>query len=209
MQTKTVICFCKHPEPGFVKTRLSANLGEEFTAELYKKILEHILTNICVENFDIALYCYPDSDHPFFKYCQNKYTLTLHKQMGKDIGMRMYNAIRQHLKYDTPVVLIGSDCPQLDLTYINRAFTELETGHDIVLGPAVDGGYVLIGTNKIHVSIFSGINWSTNKVLKDTEEKINSLGWSTTCLSSVRDVDELTDYNYFSAQKEYAHIFSK
>lgn len=190
-----------------MKTRLSADLGERQVLTLYKNLIEHTLSKVCKNNFNVALHCYPDTQHPFFDYCQDKYNVTLYSQDGEDLGVRMHNAIKRHLNQTSFVVLIGSDCPQIDSIYINNAFQMLETGSDIVLGPALDGGYVLIGANKISETIFSNINWSTSDVFQTTMQRINTLGWIVSCLPSVRDIDELSDYEYFSRHKDFKYLF--
>ena len=207
MQKKSVIMFCKHPEPGLVKTRLAVELGKERAAFIYQKILENILIKVNEQDFDIALHCFPDTHHPFLRHCQDEYEITLYEQKGDNLGARMYNAMNQHLKNSDSVVLIGSDCPQLNSEYINNAFQKLEEGNDIVLGPAVDGGYVLIGAKQVHESIFNNISWSTCDVLKTTKDKIKLLNWSVVCLPYVRDMDDLEDYYYFAEHKEYKYLF--
>ena len=208
MSKDSLLCFCKHPEPGFVKTRLSRELGKDFVASLYKNLIENLLKEICNGKFNAALYCYPTTKHPFFDYCQIKFQVTLHNQEGHDLGSRMFNAISESLNNSTSVILIGSDCPQIDSAYINLAFQKLKSGHDIVLGPAFDGGYALIGANKINREIFNNIPWSTNRVLQITQDKITSLGWSYACLSTVRDIDELSDYEFYIQNSEFKKIIA-
>ena len=190
-----------------VKSRLSADLGKDHAAQIYKTILENTLQNICTHEFEILLYCFPDIHYSLFKHYENKYDLSLHAQVGNDLGMRMYNALDNHLSANQHVVLIGSDCVELNADYISDAFLALETGNDIVLSPTLDGGYALIGANRIDASLFSNISWSTSSVLRQTEEKINNLEWSFTCMSCIRDIDTLSDYLYFSKHKNFKHLF--
>ncbi len=207
MQKHIVLCFCKHPEPGLVKTRLAENLGKGLAAIIYKRILEHILKELHKSSLDVVLCCYPDTNHPFFIYCKNEYSLSLEKQHGNDLGERMYNSLKYNLNNNDSVVLIGSDCPQLDSSYINTAFKKLDSGHDIVLGPAFDGGYALIGAKRIDKSIFDDIEWSRDDVLLHTKDRITSLDWSVNCLPTVRDIDCLADYEYYSQQENFKHLF--
>ena len=207
IQGNTVICFCKYPDPGMVKSRLSTNLGEECAAQIYKTILENLLQNICMRKFEVALYCYPDINHYFFKYCKDRYNVSLYSQEGNDLGMRMLNAMNIHLNSKKPIILIGSDCLELDSDYINNSLLALEAGNDIVLGPTLDGGYALIGANRIDASIFCNITWSTSSVLQQTKEKIKSLGWTVACMPCIRDIDTLSDYQYFSQHNIFKHLF--
>ncbi len=205
---KTVICFCKHPEANMVKSRLSAELDPVSAAKIYQIILEYVLQNICGHEFKVALYCYPDTRHPFLSYCRDKYNVSLYNQDGSDLGSRMLNAINIHLGPKQPVILIGSDCLEINANYINDAFLAFDKGHEIVLGPTLDGGYALIGANQIDESILTGITWSTGSVLQQTREKIKNLGWTFTCMPLIRDIDTLSDYQYFSAHKKFRHLFS-
>lgn len=190
-----------------VKSRLSTYLGEEYAAQIYKTILENILQNICMRKYEVALYCYPDINHYFFQYCKDKYNVPLYNQDGSNLGLRMYNAIYDHLNAKRNVILIGSDCLELDSDYINNAFLALDAGNDIVLGPTLDGGYALIGANRIDESIFCNIAWSTSSVLQQTIGKIKSLGWTVACMPCIRDIDTLSDYQHFSQHKKFKYLF--
>ena len=120
----------------------------------------------------------------------------------------MFHAITSHLNGSRHVVLVGSDCPELGPSYIRHAFRLLEAGNDIVLAPTLDGGYALIGARKITRSMFDGISWSSEQVLRQTQERILELGWSHACLPEVRDMDTLSDYRYFLQNESYSHLFS-
>ncbi len=207
-QKKTVLCFCKYPDPGAVKLRLASRLGEELAAIIYKILLEHIVQMVCAGGHECALYCYPDTRHAFFRYCSSKYPVSLYTQDGCDLGARMFNALDTHLDDARHVVLVGSDCPELEPAYISQAFRLLEAGNDIVLGPANDGGYALIGAKKINQSVFNDISWSTNRVLQQTQDKIKDLHWKSTCMPLVRDIDTFSDYRYFLEHEHYRHLFS-
>ena len=119
----------------------------------------------------------------------------------------MFHAIRSDLKDSQAVVLIGSDCPEIDQDYINEAFRRLEAGNDLVLGPTRDGGYALIGATRIDRLVFEGIPWSTGRVLSETLSNINELRWKSSCLSEVRDVDTLEDYQYFLDHEDHQQLF--
>ena len=205
---KTVLCFCKYPDPGAVKLRLASSLGKELAAVIYKGLLEHIVQTICAGGHECALYCYPDTQHAFFRYCRNKYHISLYKQEGSDLGTRMFNAINTHLNDARHVVLVGSDCPELESSYISKAFRLLEAGNDIVLGPTNDGGYALVGVKKVNKSVFSDISWSTSKVLQQTQGKIKDLHWKSAYMPPVRDIDTFSDYRYFLEHKHYNRLFS-
>ncbi len=204
-----IICFCKHPEPGLVKSRLAKDIGNEHAAEIYKLLLDETLKSISNLEAKVYLYCYPNVDHPILQQYKNKYGLTLKKQCDGNLGMKMFHAITNHLNGNSNVVLVGSDCLEINASYIQKAFESLNSGYEIVLGPAIDGGYALIGANNINVSIFQDIAWSTNEVLKQTEEKINGLNWKYSCLNKVRDLDTLGDFQYFSTHNDYQNFFKR
>ena len=205
----TVICFCKHPNVGFVKSRLSKETDAQFATNVYQITLEQTLKQICVVDADVKLYCYPDSKHKFIKNLARKYSLTLNQQHGDDIGMRMFQALDECLKTAKNVVLIGSDCIQINKDYIQNAFNILEAGYDVVLGPTLDGGYALIGMQCAQKSLFQNINWSTDKVLQQTKKILTNGGWKYSCLPIIRDIDTYADYLYFKEDKLFQHIFDE
>jgi rSAM/selenodomain-associated transferase 1 len=202
-----VLCFCKHPVSGRVKSRLAKDIGNDYAVEIYKVLLDECLKNISKLKYEVVLYCHPDTNHPVLRMYKDTYGLVLKNQSDGDLGMKMFHAINDNLVAKKNVVLIGSDCLELNASYINNAFEHLNSGFEIVLGPATDGGYALLGASKIDVSIFQNIAWSTNQVLHQTEEKIRSLNWNYKHLNKVRDLDTLADFQYFATHKEYQSFF--
>ena len=191
-----------------VKSRLAKDLGKELAAAVYKVMLEHTVQTISPGAHALALHCFPDTQHAFFEYCSNKYHVPLYKQQGSDLGERMFHAIDSHLKDGHPVVLVGSDCPELSLDYVNEAFRLMKAGNDIVLGPTRDGGYALIGVTRIDSLVFEGISWSTDQVLERTLCNIKELQWKFSCLPEVRDADTLEDYQYFLDHEDHHQLFT-
>ena len=172
---KIILCFCKHPEKGLVKSRLAKDLGAQRATEVYKVLLDITLQNISNSGSKIILYCSPNTNHPILENYRDKYSLTLKKQCDGDLGIKMHQAIKEYLDNNTNVVLVGSDCLEIDATYIQQAFGKLNLDNEIVLGPTKDGGYALIGVNKLNISIFQDINWSSNQVLQQTKDKASKL----------------------------------
>ncbi len=203
-----LIYFCKHPEPGMVKSRLAKKLTEEKAAKIYKILLEYVLNKTHQKDIKNYLYCYPNIDHPVLKQYSDKYTLELKNQGHGDLGAKMYQAIKKHLNESKKVVLVGTDCLELDMNYIEQAFDVLSKGNDIVLGPTIDGGYALIGADRIKKEIFENISWSSNTVTFETEQRISELGWKHKLLPYIRDLDTFEDYRYFSTHEKYKHLFS-
>jgi len=190
-----LLLLSKAPEPGRVKTRLVPLLGEIAAADLYSKLLDDCLS-MCSDTAlcPIELWCSPSAGHPFFLQCQQRYPVTLRTQLPGNLGQRMSRAIRSALADADYVVLIGADCPTLTADDLASAFDALHAGTDVVLGPAEDGGYYLIGMREYHASLFSDIPWSTSGVLSATEERIRRHNLRLFNLPLRKDLDTPEDY---------------
>jgi rSAM/selenodomain-associated transferase 1 len=114
------------------------------------------------------------------------------RQNGPDLGARMQDALEWALQRAPWAVLIGSDCPGYDSDYLQTAFAALER-HDAVLGPALDGGYVLIGMRRAAPELFADMPWSTTGVLDTTRQRLQRKGWSWQELPTLRDIDTPQD----------------
>jgi len=190
-----LLLMSKAPEPGKVKTRLASHLGMNAAARIYEKLVHNCLQTCVVADLcPIDIWCDPSPDHPFFQHCSKRYGTGLQQQMGGDLGQRMSSAMRSALQHAEPVVLIGADCPSLTANDLDAAFQNLQQGSDVVLGPAEDGGYYLIGMNLHHQALFKGIPWSTPGVLEKTEMRLRQSGLKWHCLTVHRDIDTVEDY---------------
>ena len=119
-------------------------------------------------------------------------------QQGSDLGERMLNAFKHVFEKGCKrAVLIGSDCPDISRDIITQSFDILKAKH-IVLGPAYDGGYYLIGVREPKPELFSNIEWGTEKVLSQTIDKINAAGLSLGLLPMLRDIDRVEDLQYYN-----------
>lgn len=197
-QTALVI-FAKAPIPGQVKTRLCPPLTPDEAATLHGSFVLDLLerTKLAAAKFtlriDRYLACAPSSDHVFFKIMEERQGVKLLDQVGEDLGARMPHAFETlFAKGYQRVLLVGTDVPSLPLEHYQQAVALLET-HDLVLGPALDGGYYLIGLTRPAPELFAGIAWSTDRVLAATQEKAAQLGLRTALLPAWRDVDTLDD----------------
>lgn len=190
MSKNHLIIFVKNAELGKVKTRLATTVGDENALLIYKVLLEH--------TFQITLPINADKDVYYSDFIQNvdqfnELVYQKHIQKGKDLGERMYNAFRHSSgEWADHIVLIGSDCYELNSGIIEEAFKVLKTS-DFVLGPAEDGGYYLIGMNEPEKSVFENIEWSTPNVLLDTILQIQKLGKTHYLLPTLSDVDREED----------------
>jgi rSAM/selenodomain-associated transferase 1 len=189
-----LLIFAKAPIPGRVKTRLARQLGARGAAELYKKLLHRTLriaytARLC----PIELWCAPDARHGFFVACRREYGARLRRQCAGDLGQRMNHALNRTLADGYAAVLIGGDCASLGEVELRAAFGLLTAGHAAVLGPAADGGYVLIGLNRPCPALFRGIAWSTPTVLAATHRRLRQAGVNWAELPPGWDVDTPAD----------------
>lgn len=189
-----LIIFAKAPIPGQVKTRLCPPLTPDEAASLHGSVvldmLERSRTTAALDRF---VACAPSSDHVFFKILEERHGVRLITQMGDDLGTRMARAFADVLALGyRQVLVIGTDLPTLPGSVFGEAVTLL-AAHDVVLGPALDGGYYLIGLRKPSPELFAGIPWSTDRVLPLTQQKAAALGLHTALLPVRRDIDTIDD----------------
>jgi len=193
-ETTSTLVFARAPVAGKVKTRLIPRLGAEGAAKLHEQLVRHTLAQARAANLgDIILCCTPDVAHPFFSRCAEECATTLWPQPAGDLGKRMYTALAWALQSAARVILVGSDIPALDAGVFRAASTTLESDSDLVLAPAEDGGYALLGARKIDPAIFRDVDWSTARVMRQTRERIRALGWSWRELPTLWDVDRPDD----------------
>jgi rSAM/selenodomain-associated transferase 1 len=189
-----VIVFAKAPIPGAVKTRLISVLGPEGAAALHARLIKRTLAAASVAASDaLELHVTPEND--FVRYCAAHYNAALVPQHGDDLGERMHHAFERALSRGcTSAVLMGSDCPALTTKHIQSALKTLHDGYDAVLGPAEDGGYVLLGVADSDHRLFEGIAWGTSEVLDQTRARMRELGWRWRELETLWDVDTPADW---------------
>lgn len=189
-----LLIFAKAPIPGHVKTRLAGVLGVRGAAELYKKLLRRTLAMACaVQLCPVELWCAPDARHGFFVACRQDYEVRLRQQCAGDLGQRMNHALNRTLADGCHATLIGGDCVSLDAAELRTAFSLLAAGRDAVLGPAVDGGYVLVGLRQQCPLLFQGIAWGTSTVLAATRRRLRKTGVNWAELAPGWDVDTPAD----------------
>ena len=122
-------------------------------------------------------------------------------QYGNDLGARMLNSFSDQFKMGySRLIIIGTDCPDLNSELLLNAFNALES-HDIVIGPAADGGYYLLGMSKLYPELFEGVEWSTSEVYGQTVDIISKLGLSFSLMPVLRDLDNEDDLKYFNHLK--------
>jgi uncharacterized protein len=187
---EALIIFTKNPIPGKVKTRLAATVGKDKALKIYKQLIQYTieLTNqLPIPKF---LY-YSDSIDLNDNWSNSLYKKML--QSGAGLGEKMKNAFSDLFDqgYDK-VLIIGTDCPELSPGIINAAFDKLNN-HDVVIGPARDGGYYLLGMKKLYPVLFQDISWSTDQVLHQTLSACVDSGLSNLLLDELSDIDNEED----------------
>ncbi|HEU4686533.1 MAG TPA: TIGR04282 family arsenosugar biosynthesis glycosyltransferase [Nitrospira sp.] len=194
-----LVIFAKAPIPGQVKTRLCPPLTHDEAATLQGSFVLDALerTNAAVAKFKLPLArylaCAPSSALPFFKIMEARQAVSLVDQIGADLGERMHAAFETMFgRGYRKVVLVGTDVPTVPLDYYRDALSLLRD-HDAVFGPALDGGYYLVGLTKPAPDLFAGVPWSTDRVLAVTRDIADRLGLRTALLPEWRDVDTIDD----------------
>lgn len=182
-----LIVFVRRPEAGKVKTRLAAAIGADRALAVYNKLLQH------TEAIARPLHC-------------DKYTFVadgdgaafwdgffVRQQQGAGLGQRMHHAFDALFKNGyRRVVIIGSDCAELTTPLLQQAFDALHKS-SVLIGPATDGGYYLLGLTELLPSLFQNKSWSTGTVLADTLRDLHHLQRTPVLLPRLSDVDEITD----------------
>lgn len=177
----------RSPELGKVKSRLAKTIGEERALEVYLKLLSHTIQ--CAKDSGFKIKIFVDGDINYFE----NGNLDFEMQSGGDIGTKMKDAfLRSFSEGHDRIVMIGTDCFEMNSDTIRGAFHAFAL-HDIVLGPAKDGGYYLIGMKKMHDELFESMPWSTDFLLIKTIEKARLLGLSIATLPIKNDIDEEKD----------------
>ena len=187
---RALIIFIRNPVLGRVKTRLAADAGKEQALEIYTALLRHT-RETAIETACSRYLFYTDFIDDHDEWPEHLFRKRL--QHGSNLGEKMLHAFETVLERHAAAVIIGSDCYALRTTHIESAFERLHA-HEVVIGPAEDGGYYLLGLKKPHPFIFDGINWSTEMVLQQTLNQTEQNGLRYVCLEMLPDVDTLNDW---------------
>ncbi|OOG25928.1 hypothetical protein B1C78_05615 [Thioalkalivibrio denitrificans] len=186
--------FARAPRPGETKTRLIPALGPAGAALLHERLIHRTLeTARSAAPAEVELWCTPDMSDDFFTECARRYNVRLRLQAGGDLGARMHGALNDARGAGTHAVLAGTDCPALTADHLRRAMTWLDAGADLVLGPAEDGGYVLIGAGRAEAELFRDMPWGTDRVFVETCKRAEDLGLDVRCLEVLPDLDRPED----------------
>jgi uncharacterized protein len=193
--TECLIIFTRYPEAGKTKTRLIPVLGEEGAATLQRQMTEQKLAEVnqLLTFYPLSVEVHFSGGNEFLMQDWLGLNWVYRCQSEGDIGDRMASAFQASFAAGmNAVVLIGTDCPELNASLMAEAF-QLLGQHDLVLGPALDGGYYLIGLRRLIPEIFTGIPWSTAEVLQQTLSIAQRLGFAVAKLPLLSDVDRPED----------------
>ncbi len=216
MSDTEVIVFARTPVLGTVKTRLASSVGDARALAIYQLLTAHVLRAICVADrrWTVTVAYTPDSTHSrtaMLEWLQAIECIPdlLEAQSNGDLGVRMHSAIttaltrseRQPGNHKRNAIVIGTDCPFVTAKTIDDTIEALRTS-ECVLGPALDGGYYLIGTSRGDLPVFHQMQWSTERVFAESMTRLNEHNVSVATLAVERDVDTLDDWNAISPRLE-------
>lgn len=192
-----IAIFAKAPVAGQVKTRLEPLLGQARTVALHRQLIDATLD--CARQAalgPLTLWIAGDPALPELVEAAARHGAALRAQRGADLGLRMAAAFDDTLAAhpDDGCLLIGTDCPALTPAHLREAAAAL-AANDLVLIPAIDGGYVLIGLNAPQPALFRGITWGSSLVLKATLARADALGLRCAQLAPLPDLDTPSDYH--------------
>jgi len=191
-----LIIFLKYPQAGKVKTRLAKDVGENEAARIYSNMALNIIESVVdPKSYNTIIFYDPPEKEKEIKDWIGEKEVQYSPQLGNTLGDRISNAFKEvYSSGADKTVIIGTDCLDVTSENIKEALYLLDET-DVVLGPAEDGGYYLLGLDKYTPQVFQDIDWSTEHVLEQTVLKIveNSLNYS--LLKTLKDIDIVDDIN--------------
>ncbi|SHK51522.1 TIGR04282 family arsenosugar biosynthesis glycosyltransferase [Hymenobacter psychrotolerans] len=187
-----LLIFARYPELGRVKSRLAAGIGPEAALAVYRELLAH--TRAATDNLPVHKTVWlaerpqqPDAEPELWPGYQHLL------QHPGELGAKMMTAFSHAFAAGAQsAVIIGTDCPGITQALLEQAFEALHT-HELVIGPAEDGGYYLLGMKEVYADLFAGKSWSTNAVLPHTLADADRLNLRVQLLPMLRDVDDAAD----------------
>ncbi|HEY9808254.1 MAG TPA: TIGR04282 family arsenosugar biosynthesis glycosyltransferase [Halomicronema sp.] len=204
-----LLIFTRYPEPGKTKTRLIPALGAEGATLLHRQLIQHTLNQLpnLLKNrpVEVEVKYAGGTQELMQKLLPPEIKCT--PQSEGDLGEKMKNALAETFSKTTQkALIIGTDCPALDPHRLSQAFDQL-SHYDLVLGPALDGGYYLIGMQRLIPELFVGINWGTEIVMKQTLEIAQHLNLSYSLLDTLADIDRPEDLALFNFEAKKSSNF--
>lgn len=190
-----VVVLAKHPAPGRVKTRLAGAVGPGAACALYRAFVRDLARRLRGTGLPVW-WAFTPGSAPFARLVRSRRCFP---QRGRDLGARIHHALAAvRARTRGPVLAIGADAPHVALAELGRGARALAGGADVVLGPARDGGYWLIGVRVPRPALFADVAWSTPRVAAETRRRCRTLGLSCVELATAFDVDGLDDLAAFA-----------
>lgn len=182
----------KAPRPGYVKTRLALEVSAREAAQIYRQLVEHQIRQL-PEGWPVEVHYTPaDAKAEIENWLGNQHAYN--PQSEGDLGARMSAAMRGVFwRGAGSVILLGGDCPGVTTMLLETVKQKL-IENDVVIGPAQDGGYYLLGLSAPHPGFFKGIPWSTDQVFPQTLQRVRAFGLKIFCLDVLTDVDDLVSW---------------
>ena len=203
-----ILIFAKTPVIGRVKTRLIPHIGDTNALRLYQAMLQQTVETTANSKLcNVRMYCLPTEDHLFIQSLKSDYPIELDIQQGTNLGERMFDAASKALKVCKHVVLIGCDRLQFTAERLENVLSLLSSENiDAVITPAHDGGYVLLGLNRVNPLLFENIEWGTDSVMQQTCNALESLRWEWREMETLRDLDTIEDLAHIKHNEHQYHI---
>ncbi|AQU83542.1 MULTISPECIES: TIGR04282 family arsenosugar biosynthesis glycosyltransferase [unclassified Halomonas] len=188
----TLHLLAKAPLPGQAKTRLIPCLGPEGAAQAHASMVRHCVATACdaLGAEHVTLWTSLDHQHPLFRELQTHYGITLAAQQQGDVGMRVRHALKSALG---PAMVMGTDCPSITVAMLKQCSIALKSVPVVIL-PAEDGGYGLIGTHDDYPSLFENIPWGTDQVLNVTRQRLAAQALESVFPDTMWDIDRPEDW---------------
>jgi hypothetical protein len=198
-----VLCvFARAPALGRVKRRLARSLGPEAALSAHQRLVEDTLGRLAVVPGVVTELWIAGACNEVVSQWAARWALAVQLQRGADLGERMAHALRSGLERRAFALVVGADCPEIDGAYV-RAAVRAAAAADLVLGPAEDGGYGLIGVGARGArgldELFRDVPWGTDAVLEATLARARAQGLATHLLPVIWDVDEASDWRRYLA----------
>ncbi|MAT93227.1 MAG: hypothetical protein CME59_11570 [Halioglobus sp.] len=196
--------FAREPVPGRVKTRMQPHLSAQQACELHRELVLWTCTQLVEAALGPVEICVAgDPADALFARCRERGATAVVAQQGADLGARMLHALQRGLRGHRKVLLVGSDCPAISPAYLALASAALECA-PVVLGPAHDGGYVLIGVTRVEPGIFTDVSWGGAEVYARTGRNLRALGLDWEALPPLQDIDRPQDLPAWEALRRCA-----
>ena len=201
-QACRVVVMARAPVPGETKRRLIPAIGADRAAALHRAMIRRSVMSALASGVGpVELWCTPSPDHEIFRALHSEAKVELHTQFGPDLGARMHAAIEAR---PGATAVIGTDCPFLEPGDLVRAADALcVAGADVVVAPALDGGYVLIATSRARPELFTDVEWGTGQVLAQTRARAHGARLRFIELEARRDIDRPQDLDALAGMLSY------